>query len=235
MVAKLENWSLKISDYLLIAWGFLLAIMLINQSSSFILELFGNTSLSSLLAAINTQLCFLAYAIIVNIYFKLGLFEPKLGFRDLLKKGFKYFLIGLSLVFGTNLTINIIAKLFDYSFDLQAAIELWQNLNGFLEISLGFLVTVILAPIAEELIFRGLLYRLFRSKMPVYLAIITSSAIFALIHFSIFAFLALFFLSCLLCYIYEKYCDLKLCMLVHCLFNFFNTILILLCQSGQNL
>lgn len=227
MEVKLENWTLKISDYLLIAWGFFLAYILAISTSNFILDELGGTSLANLLSASSIQLCFLAYAIFINIYLGLGLFTLKLGFVDLLKKALKYFLLGLVLVFGTNLTINIIASFFDYSFDLQAAIELWRNLNGSLEIAIGLLVTVILAPIAEELIFRGLLYRLFRSKMPIYLAVIASSAIFAFIHFSLFAFLALFFLSSLLCYIYERYGDLRLCMLVHCLFNLFNTILIL--------
>ncbi|WP_051938320.1 CPBP family intramembrane glutamic endopeptidase [Ghiorsea bivora] len=46
----------------------------------------------------------------------------------------------------------------------------------------GLLLMVVLAPIVEELIFRGLLYRMLRERWGVWLSVTVSAAFFSLIH-----------------------------------------------------
>ena len=63
---------------------------------------------------------------------------------------------------------------------------------------------VITGPIAEELFFRGFIYRWLRSKFNFFLAAGLVSIIFTLLHRDAINTLSLFIISMSLCYVYEK-------------------------------
>jgi uncharacterized protein len=56
---------------------------------------------------------------------------------------------------------------------------------GLAGLALAFGVTVVLAPIVEELFFRGFVFGVLKERMPVWLAILLSALIFAVYHFSL--------------------------------------------------
>ena len=66
-------------------------------------------------------------------------------------------------------------------------------------IGLGFLV-----PVAEELIFRGLLYARIRRMLPVWASVLTASVIFALYHGNMIQILFAFPMAIILTLLYEK-------------------------------
>lgn len=86
----------------------------------------------------------------------------------------------------------------------------------------------ILAPITEELIFRGMIYPLFKKSMGVFWACVISSLIFSFIHYNILSFSMLFVFSCCLTYIYERSNNILVPMASHSIFNGIMIILILL-------
>lgn len=88
-------------------------------------------------------------------------------------------------------------------------------------VSVGHLVAagVILAPLVEETVFRGFLYGALRLRWGSGLAAVAASLPFALAHFSLGAFPALFLLGCLFCLLYERSGSLLGPMLFHGLFN----------------
>jgi membrane protease YdiL (CAAX protease family) len=55
--------------------------------------------------------------------------------------------------------------------------------HGFSQLGIGLLAIAIVAPVVEEIYFRGLLLRWLRTKMPLVLAAIPSAALFAATHF----------------------------------------------------
>ncbi len=231
MGTKLRAWHVRNSDLLLIAWVFFAIFVASAYISKGVVAIFGNTVLATLLSTFIMHLSFFLYALGVNFYYKFRLFCPRLRIGDLLKKSFKYFFFGAALVFSINIITNLIALIFDYKFEPQNAIDLWQKTNGFWEKLLAFIPTVILAPLAEEMIFRGLLYRLLKTRINIIWAMILSSVLFSMIHFSLLALLPLTLLAMLLCFIYEKFGDLRLCILVHSFFNLFNVVLLILVSS----
>lgn len=80
--------------------------------------------------------------------------------------------------------------------------------------------TVLAAPVAEELIYRGLLYgrmREFVSKIP---ATIIASLIFGICHGNIVQFVFAFCIGMLLCLIYEKYQQIRISIWMHMVVNF---------------
>ncbi|MDE0820935.1 MAG: type II CAAX endopeptidase family protein [Opitutales bacterium] len=78
---------------------------------------------------------------------------------------------------------------------------------------------IILAPLAEETLFRGYIYRFLRAKSSQSNAAIFSSLLFALIHFNLTSFAPLFLLSLLLTWTYEKTGNLLTPILFHAIFN----------------
>ncbi|MDD1721697.1 MAG: CPBP family intramembrane metalloprotease [Euryarchaeota archaeon] len=82
-----------------------------------------------------------------------------------------------------------------------------------------FLSAVLIAPIAEEIVFRGYLYKAFRDRVKPGYAILLSSALFSFIHLEWRAFIPLFVIGIVLAYVYEKTGNLIAPITVHMLNN----------------
>lgn len=68
----------------------------------------------------------------------------------------------------------------------------------------GFLCVSILAPLLEEMVFRGFIYRIFVKVWPVWLGSTLTALLFAGIHFQFQTFIPLFFLGLILNSIYQR-------------------------------
>lgn len=82
-----------------------------------------------------------------------------------------------------------------------------------------YLSSVVVAPLAEELVFRGLVYRSLKGGMPRLLAAALSSLLFAVLHGTIVWMLYTFLLGVLLCVLYERTRSLLACIACHVAFN----------------
>ena len=94
---------------------------------------------------------------------------------------------------------------------------------------LALLATALLAPVCEEIFFRGMVYRYLRSRWPVWAAVLGSAAVFGLAHFSgldhlpvlpVFAFMGI-----VLALLYEWTGSLGNTILLHSLNNAILTVL----------
>ncbi len=113
----------------------------------------------------------------------------------------------------------------------EAAVTVLTGVKAWwLRIYLG-LFTVAIAPVAEEFIFRGLLYPFVKQLGQPRLAWFGVSFLFALIHWDAAAFVALFLLALVLTWLYEKTDSLLAPITAHAFFNAVNLILLLLFQS----
>lgn len=104
----------------------------------------------------------------------------------------------------------------------QIAIELVNKADSPLTLGLLLLSIVVLVPISEELLFRGLLYRYMKTRMKPLTAIAVSGFCFSILHDSIQAFLPLLLLGMILSYVYEITGSLRVPILLHALFNLIN-------------
>jgi membrane protease YdiL (CAAX protease family) len=86
---------------------------------------------------------------------------------------------------------------------------------------------LIIAPVVEEIIFRGYIYRILKTKIPIMFAIIISSTLFSLIHYNVLSFILLFVLSIFLTYIYERNGSIMCPIIIHSLFNLMMSALII--------
>lgn len=93
--------------------------------------------------------------------------------------------------------------------------------------SLWFLVwmafmVVVVAPVAEEFVFRGFLYRLLSERISARFSLIFTSLLFSAVHASLHGLLPLFFLGMVLAKVYEDTRDIRVPIFFHGIFNLFS-------------
>lgn len=86
---------------------------------------------------------------------------------------------------------------------------------------------VVIAPLTEELIFRAGLFRYLHTRVPRWIALTASAAVFALLHQSALAFVPLFALGVLFSLAYERTGRIFVTILAHGLFNLHTIMLIM--------
>lgn len=89
---------------------------------------------------------------------------------------------------------------------------------------------VICAPLLEEMLFRGVIFRGFMKSMPPWAAMLLSGAIFSLAHVNAATFGAIWFLGCAFAWLYRRTGTILASMFVHSAFNTFNLLLLLLAR-----
>lgn len=109
----------------------------------------------------------------------------------------------------------------------QQAVQLLQKTLS-LEQKLYFaVIAVLLAPIVEEVFFRGVLYTAVKQAGFPRGALWGSSLFFALIHANVMTFIPLTVLALVLVWLYEKTGNLLSCIAAHAFFNLVNFVLLL--------
>jgi membrane protease YdiL (CAAX protease family) len=86
---------------------------------------------------------------------------------------------------------------------------------------MGF-TAIVLAPIAEEALFRGVIYTALKQRGYRWLALWGNAALFAFIHFNLAAMVPLFFLALVWTWLYERTGNLLASIAGHMVFNAVN-------------
>jgi membrane protease YdiL (CAAX protease family) len=157
--------------------------------------------------------------IILYVFLKIR----KRGFKDLgfkkpvwadlgwLAIGFVVYLILLAI------TLAIASQIPGFNADQAQQIG-YTGVKGW-QILLAFTGLVILPPIAEEMMFRGFLYRGLTTKWPKILSAFLASGLFALVHFQWNVGVDVFVLSLILIFLLEKTKNLWVCVALHAIKN----------------
>jgi uncharacterized protein len=134
----------------------------------------------------------------------------------------------IPVAFGLQFGIAMIAKFLNFDLPVQDAVLILRLADSWTDrIALGF-VAVVLAPLAEEGLFRGIFYPAIRSFGYPQAAMWVTSVLFALIHFNTLTFIPLLVLAVALVKLYEKTGNLLSCIACHATFNLFNFIMLFL-------
>ncbi len=102
---------------------------------------------------------------------------------------------------------------------VQDTVKLFQKSENSLVLGLMAFAAVIVAPVCEEIVFRGYLYPVIKKFSGIWPAAICSALVFAAAHGSLAAMLPLFLFGCLLVFIYEKTGSIWSNISVHLCFN----------------
>lgn len=154
-----------------------------------------NFILYGLFEALTIGLMFLILQRYGHRFRDIGLDRFRIGYIFKAFVGFcSYFII-------TSLAVALISQLYQIP-DQEQQIG-FNNPNG-IELILAFIALVCVVPIAEELLFRGFIFKGIRSKFSFGVTTVVVSMLFAVAHGQINVGIDVFCLSLVLCYLREK-------------------------------
>ena len=131
----------------------------------------------------------------------------------------KYMLIGIVLLLGISPFIMVLANLHSDPGGEQEAVKFFRGSASLQSRLLLAFMAVIVAPVVEEMVFRGLLYRIFRGYFGKISAMFFTSVLFAAIHGNLPMFLPLTLLACALAAGVEATGSLMVSIAMHATFN----------------
>ncbi len=127
-------------------------------------------------------------------------------------------LAGIALVIIDIVVGSLQASVFGYHASIWTSIL--ANHHGtaayLLDVSSGALIS----PVAEELIFRGLLFTALVQRTPVWMAVVLSSALFAAGHFQPYGFVGIFVIGAGFALLYYKTRNIWVTIAAHGTYNF---------------
>jgi membrane protease YdiL (CAAX protease family) len=157
----------------------------------------------------------LTLIVLLPIYFGDKKKEKKAGeyIKYAIAKTDKWVLVAI-LGFSAALSLNIIISYTNLA-NLSSGFEMVSEAIYNSSVLIQILATVIMAPVVEELLVRGLIYkRMTRWTSPIISAVV-SSALFGLIHMNIVQFVYAFIIGMLLALVYEKFQNIWAPILFH--------------------
>src|SRR5581483_9425526 len=120
---------------------------------------------------------------------------------------------------------------FDLPVEKQDLIELFLRLKSPGLVAALAALAIVGAPLTEELVFRGGLFRYLRTRWPRAAAVLVPAAIFATLHFTLSGFAPLLLLAIVFSLAYERTGRIGTTIVAHALFNL-NSILLILAGAG---
>jgi membrane protease YdiL (CAAX protease family) len=159
-----------------------------------------------------------------------GFATPGLGFAILLGLvvGLAFIPLGMSLQW---LSLKAMG-LFSLPTPEQPAVQILKSAGPGLDRISLIIFTVFIAPPAEEMFFRGILYPTIKQYGYPRLALWGTALLFALIHFNPPIFVPLTALALALTFLYEKTNNLLACIVAHAAFNAANVVLLYVNDPG---
>lgn len=158
----------------------------------------------------------------------IGIFSKRSGQKRSLfaftKSTVSNFIVAISLAYLSYFIWNIaldFLKKFGVSMSLeeQVPVKLLSDIQNTFFLTLFVFQIIVIAPIVEEFVFRGYVYRVLKFRSNNSVACVVTAIIFALLHFSISAFIPLFVFSMCLTKAYEDSSDIREPIVMHSLFN----------------
>ncbi|NLB53137.1 MAG: CPBP family intramembrane metalloprotease [Syntrophomonadaceae bacterium] len=217
--------GIMVSSILFVAWQEEFAALLLTwgipyNESTFFISAF-------LVQFFVTVLLIYVFAIVVN----------KASFRDLgfkvpAKKELLYYGVGggillLMIVFLLSIPIAYLNP----NLEPQPYEEILRELTQKTSVVWLVIIGVVLAPLSEEMFYRGIIYPVFRRHLGPTWGIVISGIIFGLAHFDLWRAIPLAIGGMGLCYIYEKTRSILVTTVAHGVWNLIMTLMVL--QSIQ--
>ena len=147
----------------------------------------------------------------------------------LIKKALLWLLVSYPLIMLSQAVVQLFYGAAD---DTQPIVTYFLQHPGWRERAAIISMAVVVAPIAEELLFRGYFYGVLRRYAGRIPAIAISSILFAAMHLYLPSMLGLALLAVILCLLYERTGSLWANILVHATFNAISIVMLLIFQTA---
>lgn len=164
--------------------------------------------------------------------------RARLGFFDSMGRALFYLLAFIPVfVLGSLLWESLLELGVEFGMSIELShqylVEQIQQIDDPLGLFCIGVVAVLVAPVAEELVFRGCVYRYLSGRIGVMSAIAMTGMFFGFVHGNLAGFLPLTLFGAALCAAYELSGSLKVPIMMHGLFNL-NSLVLILLSTPQN-
>ncbi len=172
------------------------------------------TELSTLIVLISGVFALFIYWITFLIRKKKLLTEVSFQKLDV-QRVLPVFLLGISF----NIVVSLLLEVVPFPQDWVDSYMANSGSLGEGNMYVNFIAVVIIAPLVEEIVFRGLVYTRLKKGMPALVAAVLSSLLFGVMHGTIIWFCYTFVFGMLLIWCFEKFRSLAANVLLHISFN----------------
>jgi len=212
----------------IISMVFLAAVLVaVYFGSAWLFRVFGDAEFfnsSNISNASFVVLYTIQVVLMLGVVWFFALFKRKSGLRDL---GLRYYSILSTIWYSFISLIAIFALSFLYVFLLNtmfgidapsSKIEVLVR-NGSISSNTLLIIVTLVAPLSEEIFFRGFLYQAFKKSWGVNAGLFLSSFLFAAVHLEIYSFIPIMIIGWLLAYLFEKTRSLLPAIFLHGIYN----------------
>lgn len=159
--------------------------------------------------------------------------------RSVFASGLVTFLIALPVVTAVNLVSLYLLDLAGLPAQQQDLLRLFSEADSSVLLTVMIVLAVLVAPIAEELLFRATFFRFLRTRVPRFIALLLPGTIFAALHVNwsnydgLASFLPLVTLAVIFSLAYERTGRIATAMIAHAFFNLHTLLLLFAGVSPQ--
>ena len=229
----LPHWDLRAEEFVLFVlfvFGGWVVLALLAGSVCRLIGLKGNGA--NLIVGGASQLGWLLGCIGHRLRFERGAGADVPRGRAFLASGAATFLIAWPLVTLSGLAWRFFLQAAGVVLERQPMIDLFSRANSPGVIALMILLAVVIAPVTEELVFRGGLFRYVRGRTSRTFAIMGPALIFGAFHTNLASLVPLVVLAIVLSQAYERTGHIGTPIVAHALFNL-NTVLLIYSGVGD--
>ncbi len=207
-------------------WGFMdiilvyLGVMGVSIFASLLPRQNGSGEMSLFLTGFMVQfLATIGFVYLFAVYFKNGQWSD-LGIRRARPGSYlSYGIGGGILLLAMVMALGYVLKYFQPELPPQYYEEMLRTASRLPDLLMVLAVGAVLAPLSEELFYRGMIYPLFRKHLGPMWGGIISGIFFGLVHLDLWRALPLALGGIVLCYIYEKSGSIFVAILAHGVWN----------------
>ena len=231
---KLASWSESWLDFAIVLWLAFIVMLALLMGGERVITLNRHLSFSSdpnvevnwvtIIYGMTIQLSLIVTVLVVKSHYHVR-YLPRLPVGRPFLRGAEKLIRYLPFIWIAAGISNWLLDKIGISSGEQETITMMTSLEDPWKYSVCVITAVILAPILEELFFRGILFRFLQGKIPAQPALLISAALFSMLHFNTDSLVPIFILGYLLGSVYRETGDIRSAIGMHALFNGFSILL----------
>lgn len=228
----LPRWEITLQEFFLYLFAIICAVLVVLGAAGVVVgALKLSTNARTVLSAAAFSTTMMASALMVPRGLAREPFQWSKVRADV-KSGTLTLLICLPFVMAVTIGWIFVLQRAGFPVEKQDIVQLFLDNKSSGLVYVLIALAVIVAPIGEELVFRGILFRFLRMRLPRWAAYLIPAVLFSASHQSVAAFLPLVTLALIFAYAYERTGRIGTVIVAHGLFNLLSVVLALAGLSG---
>lgn len=216
----LPTWEVSVSDFLLFICLVCSGVFVMAGVAGSLVKMWGLTGTEAkILPGAGSQFGLLLAAAVYHFGFGHKLTVPSQRKPGMLVSGLVTFLIARPIIDLVSVIWGLFLEAVGLPLEAQELVDLFTNSDSLVLLGAMIALAVVVAPLAEEFVFRAGIFRYLRTRLPRWAALLLPAVIFAALHGNYASFGPLVALAIVFSLAYERTGRLGTTIVAHALFN----------------